>query len=129
MRKFLIMLVILCSVQGYARNWNGVINAIAVVESNNKVNAKNGHCVGVLQIMPVLVKQCNKITKKHYTMRDRQDREKSVEMFNIIQDYYNPEGNIEKAIRLWNGGPNYSLHSTDNYTKKVLAEYYKQKEE
>lgn len=127
MKKVILTVLMALSVftSSNARNWDKVIKAIAVVESNNQTTAKNGHCVGVLQIMPILVKQCNKISNKHYTMDDRLNRDKSIEMFNIIQDYYNSEGNIEKAVRIWNGGPHYKKSSTSKYTKKVLAEYYK----
>ena len=40
-------------------------------------------------------------------------------MFILYQSFYNPKGNTERAIRLWNGGPNYSNKSTQNYYNKV----------
>jgi hypothetical protein len=43
-------------------------------------------------------------------------------MFLLIQKYYNPENDVEKAIRLWNGGVKYRLKSTNRYYKKVLAQ-------
>jgi hypothetical protein len=42
-------------------------------------------------------------------------------MFCIIQDRYNPEKDVEKAIRLWNAGPSYTLSSTETYYRKVLS--------
>ena len=79
-----------------------------------------------MQITPILVKDCNVIlkkqkSKKQYTMSDRYSIEKSKEMFLIIQKYYNPENNVEKAIRSWNGGMKYSVKATNRYYKKVLA--------
>jgi hypothetical protein len=73
------------------------------------------------------VKDCNDIlkkqkSKKRYTMADRYSVAKSKEMFLIIQKYYNPENNIEKAIRLWNGGVKYTKRATNRYYKKVLAQ-------
>ena len=106
-------------------NWNKVIDAIAIVESNNNPRAVGGGgSVGLLQITPVLVKDCNKILakqnkSKRYSLSDRLNPEKSKEMFILIQEYYNPSHNIEKAIRLWNGGPQYSVKSTQRYYNKV----------
>ena len=107
-------------------NWNPVMDAIIQVESEGNPNAVSGNSVGAMQITPILVKDCNEILKrqkssKRYTMADRYSVAKSKEMFLIIQKYYNPESNIEKAIRLWNGGVKYSKKATNRYYKKVLA--------
>lgn len=107
-----------------AQNWDKLIKAIIAVESKGNVKARNGRCAGILQIMPIAVKQCNALQKKrHYTLSDRYNKQRSIEMFTIIQKRYNPEGNIEKAIRIWNGGPHYSIRGTNAYTRKVLKEY------
>ena len=45
-------------------DWNPVINAIIHVESKGNSRAKSGSSVGVLQITPVLVAECNQILKK-----------------------------------------------------------------
>ena len=107
-------------------NWNPVMDAIIQVESEGNPNAVSGKSVGAMQITPILVKDCNDILKrqksnKRYTMADRYSVAKSKEMFLIIQKYYNPENNIEKAIRLWNGGVKYTTRATNRYYKKVLA--------
>ena len=107
-------------------DWLRVINAIAIVESNNNPRAVGGGgSVGLLQITPVLVRDCNNIlakqkSTKRYSLSDRLSAQKSKEMFVLIQEYYNPEHNIEKAIRMWNGGPRYSVRSTQGYYRKVL---------
>jgi hypothetical protein len=106
--------------------WNKVIDAIVKVESNGDEKARNGNCVGPMQISPVCVEECNKILKEskeklRYTLKDRYNLEKSKKMFILLQSRYNPEGNIEKAIRTWNGGPNYSKSKTERYYRKVLA--------
>ena len=108
-------------------NWNPVMDAIIQVESEGNPNAVSGNSVGAMQITPILVKDCNDILKKQksnkrYTMADRYSVAKSKEMFLIIQKYYNPENNIEKAIRLWNGGVKYTTKATNRYYKKVLAQ-------
>jgi len=107
-------------------NWNPVMDAIIQVESEGNPNAVSGNSVGAMQITPILVEDCNNIlkrqkSKKRYTMADRYSVAKSKEMFLIIQKYYNPENNIEKAIRLWNGGVKYTTKATNRYYKKVLA--------
>ena len=108
-------------------NWNPVMDAIIQVESEGNPNAVSGNSVGAMQITPILVKDCNDILKKQksnkrYTMADRYSVAKSKEMFLIIQKYYNPENDIEKAIRLWNGGVKYTTRATNRYYKKVLAQ-------
>ena len=107
-------------------NWNPVMDAIIQVESEGNPKAVSGNSVGAMQITPILVKDCNEIlkkqkSKKQYTMADRYSVTKSKEMFLIIQKYYNPENNIEKAIRLWNGGIKYSVRATNRYYRKVMA--------
>ena len=106
-------------------NWNPVMDAIIQVESEGNPKAVSGNSVGVMQITPILVKDCNDIlkrrkSKKQYSLADRYSVAKSKEMFLLIQSHYNPANDIEKAIRLWNGGVNYSVRATNNYYKKVM---------
>ena len=107
-------------------DWNPVMDAIIQVESDGNPRAVSGNSVGVMQITPVLVKECNNIlqklkSNKRYTLDDRYSVEKSKEMFLLIQKYFNPENNVEKAIRSWNGGIKYSVKATNKYYQKVLA--------
>ena len=107
-------------------DWNPVMDAIILVESEGNPKAVSGNSVGAMQITPILVRECNNIlekqkSKKRYTMDDRYSVEKSKEMFLLIQKYFNPENNVEKAIRSWNGGVKYSVKATNKYYRKVLA--------
>ena len=107
-------------------DWNPVMDAIILVESEGNPRAVSGNSVGAMQITPIFVKECNNVLKKlksdkRYTLDDRYSVEKSKEMFLLIQKYYNPENNVEKAIRSWNGGIKYSVKATNKYYKKVLA--------
>lgn len=111
-------------------SWERVINAIIQVESkgNPKAFNPNGNCAGILQITPGLVKQCNawlkaKKSKKRYTLADRYNVKKSKEMFEMYQHYFNPSNDVEKAIRMWNGGPGYKVKSTNEYYRKVMKYY------
>ena len=107
-------------------DWNPVMDAIILVESEGNPKAVSGNSVGAMQITPILVKECNNVlknqkSKKRYTLADRYSVEKSKEMFLLIQKYFNPENNVEKAIRSWNGGIKYSVKATNKYYRKVLA--------
>lgn len=127
----MLILVLTASAQTNQRyDWSKIMNAIIQVESrgNAKAHNANGDCIGILQITPILVKQCNiwlknQKSSKRYTLKDRYDVEKSKEMFIMIQEHYNPSHNVEKAIRLWNGGSNYSVKKTNGYYKKVMKYY------
>lgn len=106
-------------------DWSRVIEAIISVESEGNPNAVSGNSCGAMQITPILVKECNLIlarrrSKKRFSLRDRFSVEKSKEMFLLIQSYHNPENNIEKAIRAWNGGQRYSVRRTQRYYNKVM---------
>ena len=106
-------------------NWNPVMDAIIQVESEGNPRAVSGNSVGVMQITPILVQDCNNIlkqrkSKKRFTLADRYNEAKSKEMFLLIQSHYNPLNSIEKAIRSWNGGVNYSVRATNRYYKKVM---------
>lgn len=107
-------------------DWTRVIEAIIQVESEGNANARNGNCCGAMQIAPILVDDCNEILakrneKKRFKLSDRFSVTKSKEMFLIIQSHYNPTNNVEKAIRLWNGGVHYTIKGTQKYYNKVKA--------
>lgn len=106
-------------------DWKPVVDAIIYVESRGNSNAKCGASVGVLQITPVLVAECNNIlrgrkSKKRFKLSDRYNVKKSIEMFLLIQSKYNPKNDIERAIRSWNGGIHYSVKRTQRYFEKVM---------
>ena len=108
-------------------DWTPVIEAIIQVESGGDSLAVGGQACGILQITPILVKECNLILdwqgsdKPRYTLQDRFSTSKSIEMFLLVQSYFNPSNDIEKAIRRWNGGPRYSKKATQRYYEKVMA--------
>ena len=86
-------------------DWAPVMEAIIHVESRGDVNARSGNSVGVMQITPILVAECNQIlkrrnSKKRYELSDRLSVAKSKEMFLLIQSVYNPNNNVEKAISI-----------------------------
>lgn len=118
--------------KGESYDWSKVIDAISMVESkgNPKAYNPNGNCAGILQIVPILVKECNQILEKkksakRYTVSDRYDVQKSKEMFILLQEHFNPEHNVEKAIKCWNCGfytKNWKNKSVEYYRK--VMKYY-----
>lgn len=113
-----------------AFNWNPVMEAIIQVESEGNPNAVSGNSCGAMQITPILVRECNNIlrsraSKKRYTLRDRFSVSRSKEMFLLIQSHFNPDNNVEKAIRSWNGGMRYSAKRTQRYYEKVMSKIKK----
>ena len=106
-------------------DWSPVMEAIILVESEGNPKVKSGNSVGVMQITPILVAECNDIlkkrkSKKRYTLADRFSVAKSKEMFLLMQSVHNPLNSIEHAIRAWNGGNHYSVKRTQRYFEKVM---------
>lgn len=106
-------------------DWEPVMQAIIQVESEGNAKAVKGNSCGAMQITPILVAECNQIlkkrnSKKRFTLRDRFSLAKSKEMFELIQSYFNPLNDIERAIRSWNGGNKYSVKRTQRYFDKVM---------
>jgi len=81
--------------------------------------------IGVLQIRPIMVREVNRILKLkgtdyRYKLKDRWDREKSIEMFLIWKEFHHSDSNYEEIARSWNGGSKGPKNPrTYNYWKKV----------
>ena len=128
LKKILITLIIIILnmplIKSNNHNWDDVIDAIASVESNydEKIVSSCGRFVGYLQISKILIDDCNKIANYNkFKYDDRFNKDKSIEIFIFFQSHYNPENDIEKAIRMWKGGTSYTLASTEKYYKKVKS--------
>lgn len=85
--------------------------AICQVESNNNPRALGDHdgkkycAVGIAQIHPGVVTDCNRIAGTHFTLSDRFNPEKSRRMFEIYTERYSRGKSLEVKARRWNGGP------------------------
>jgi hypothetical protein len=96
--------------------------AIMAVESNFDTLAYNEkeNAAGVLQIRPIMVSEVNRLLGENkYTLKDRWNKAKSIEMFNIVRLHTKNPTN-ERIARNWNGG--YTGHkkkSTLKYWDKV----------
>lgn len=85
-----------------------LIAAIIWYESSNGTILTNPNepSVGITQQHTCVVDDVNEyLGYKKYSYNDRLDPVKSIEIFILYQARYNPEFNIEKAARVWNGGP------------------------
>lgn len=100
-------------------NWEDFTRALIWVESrgDSKAIGKNND-IGVLQFTPILIEDVNRILGREvYTLEDRLDSLKSVEMFNIIQDHYNPQHDYHWALKIWN------CHAPQSYHRKVMDKF------
>lgn len=134
MKKFLLLLIVMMLNLNVRANddnyYEKLIYAIAHVESshNPKAVSPSGKHVGYLQISKGCVDECNKLLNaKKYTYKDRYDKQKSIEMFYIIQQHYNPNGDIHLALRIWNEGTSVvgRKYRMTSYMKRVLRVYDK----
>lgn len=110
----------------YSEKQMKTIIAHMQVESSNNDKAWNRKtdAVGVLQIRPILVREVNRLYGTNFTYKDRWNRWKSYQMFCLIQNHYNPKWELEKAARIWNGGPDgMKKPSTKKYYRKVKSVY------
>lgn len=131
LRVVFLVAFVTCSTfcMGKKHDLSRLITAIATVESQLNEKAVSKDCVGYLQIRPIVVQECNNIlkqqdSKKRFTLSDRKNKKKAIEMFYMIQEKYNPSFNIERALCIWNAGP-FAKKKPTNYIKKVMAEYNK----
>lgn len=102
-------------------NWNRLISAIIYVESKNDsmaIGTKNS--IGCLQITPIYIEQVNKVlSKKKYKLKDRFNKRKSIEIFNLYQEHFNPEKDVELAIKLHNP------RASHLYRDSIMCKYNK----
>ena len=102
-------------------DWDKFVQALIYVESKGNKNAiGTKDDVGVLQIRHTIVDDCNRIVGyEKYSLNDRTDSLLSIEMFNVIQDYYNPKKDFNYALKIWNPQSSFSYHH------KVAKQYNK----
>lgn len=107
-----------------------LIEALIVVESQGNDKAVgDSHLsepsIGVLQIRPIMVREVNRILKlsgdeRKFHLKDRYDRDKSIEMFMIWKEFYHEDSDDETIARSWNGGPRGDKNpKTIRYWEKV----------
>lgn len=97
-----------------------IIHAIISKESEG-TDTIVGDMVGQLQMRPVMVIEVNNILGSiKYSLEDRMDKIKSIEMFKIYTNHHTPDWNLELVARRWNGGYRGEYKTaTINYYKQV----------
>ena len=103
---------------------SNLTKAIIQVESvgNDSAYNKSEDAVGCLQIRPIMVREVNRLLKirgkkRRYTLEDRWNRRKSIEMFLV---YNKNVTEFENQARRWNGGPGgMNKEATIKYWNKV----------
>jgi len=105
-----------------------LLAAIIQTESagDDRAIGDQGQAVGILQIHPVMVEDINRILgwKDYYTLHDRYNPQKSIDMYYIYMDHYCQNMSDEYKARCWNGGPTgYLKPSTQKYWEKVKNNY------
>lgn len=108
----------------YEINWDRFVEAIIWKESrgNEMCVGDSGKAVGVLQIHPVMVREANRILRmrgedEKFTYEDRYSKEKSIEIFNVIQDYHNEDHDFMRALQIWN--KNHPV----SYSEQIMNKY------
>ena len=106
-------------VEKYKVDKHKLAEAFAYVESGNNPKAVNKHtkATGVLQIMPIMVEEANRLAGyKKYKLSDRTDKDKSFELFHLIMRHKNPEYDIALSCYIWN--PNGKVKYVRDIEKK-----------
>lgn len=106
-----------------------ILEAVLIIETTDdstKINIIE-NAVGLIQIRPVMVHEANRIIGySKYKLIDRYSTKKSIEMWYVVQTYWNPTYNLEIACRVWNAGNTYSVKpDVLNYITKVKKQYDK----
>lgn len=97
-----------------------LVEAFIQVESegNNRAVNKVSGATGCLQLMPIQVKEANRLLGRNkYKLSDRTNRAKSIEIFHLIMRQKNPEYDIHLACKIWNPRGKLSYHT------KVVNKY------
>lgn len=108
-----------------------LIKSLIFVESSGRDSVVNysTNAGGCLQIRPIMIKDVNRILsrkniKKKFTIKDRFNRSKAIEMFKIWRNHYHEKSSFEKIARCWNGGTQgHKMKATIKYWEKVKRNY------
>lgn len=109
-----------------------LITLLIMIESNGNDSAigDNGLAVGCLQIHPCVIADVNRVYGAKYSLDDRLDRKKSIEICWLYLQYWatperlGAEPKIKDYVRIWNGGPNgHKKDSTLPYWYKFTKSY------
>ena len=85
--------------------WQVFIMALIEVECERNPNARSSkNAIGPFQITEIYVSEVNRLYNTDYVFEDAWDLNKSIGMFELMNDHYNPNRDIDKAIQIHNPG-------------------------
>lgn len=108
--------------------WTILQMAIAKTESeyNPEAMGSSGD-LGVFQITEIFVHEANRLLGKEvYNHLDAFDIERSIEMFNVVQEGHNPDKSISKAIAVHNPGGNSIGYGKRVYQNLAFVKRYEE---
>lgn len=121
--KITLLLLLIAPVVCHAINPDEIerlLPALEAVESGGRADAIGdcGRAAGVLQIHPIMVRECNRILGRDwFTLADRFSVSRSRAMARVYFGHHGEGWTLEQAARAWNGGPK-------GYTKKATLKYW-----
>ena len=107
--------------------YTGMLNAFQFVESSFDTDTINSLGYGgILQIGQEMIDEANRICKltknpARFVLIDRVDSTKSVQIWYIVNDYWNPSYDLKIACKVWNP------LASNNYYKKIVKYLESQK--
>ena len=121
-KPMLLTMSLLCaSSQMHTNLWK----AICKIESSNNPKAINSNAVGIAQITPVCLQDCNRIIGyQKFSLQDRFNVEKSHQMFLIyVHHYASKPLRARQAALIWRYGPSGARKPHNGaYWNRVKAE-------
>ena len=103
-------------------DWDKLQLAIIMVESKGDPEAVGSlDDFGLYQMREVYVEEVNRVCGTDYKHEDAFDPDKAIEIFNAMQDHYNPKKDLDTALRYHNKGAAYkrqvlqSLEQVERY--------------
>lgn len=98
-------------------DWQLMQMAIIYTESRFNPNALGkSQDKGIFQMVPIYIREVNRLYGTDYISDDAYDIDKALEMFELIQQAKNPERDLDKAIYYHNKSPHYRKTVLDNLT-------------
>jgi hypothetical protein len=96
------------------------------IESSGNPLARNGLQAGILQITPIMIRECNKIISQQggthkYCLEDRYDARKSIQIYRTVMERHNPGFDLLEASYIWNGGHRIALTSDSSKIGRLRA--------
>ena len=96
-------------------DFDKLVMAICFTESRFRADAIGTQDdAGIMQIRPIYVAEVNRLYGTDYKPEDAFDIDKSLELYRLMQAHYNPNNDIETAIRYHNRSESYKRVVLEN---------------